>query len=128
MAKGKVQHWKHGWIPITAWARAQVAKHQHPDPRGSASSDDMKAYRRGLSAVDSDDMKAYRDARRASVSSPHVDKDEERRARYAAHLAATAAKRAEQQKRYQKHLEETAAKRAATEARYLAAQNRKLRG
>jgi len=28
MAKGKIHHWKHGWIPLDAFARAQVAKRQ----------------------------------------------------------------------------------------------------
>jgi len=124
MAK-KVHHWKHGWIPLDAFARRVLAGRKD-DQRGSASADDMKSYRRGLSQVGSDDMKSYRDALRSDASHTVTHSpDEERRARYAAHLAETADKRVAQEQRYRDHLAATASKEAERRARYLAAQNRK---
>lgn len=96
MAKGKVQHWKHGWIPLTAWARAYRDGHTTQRPTSDRTSP-------------------------AGV----IDHDAARRQRYAAHLNATADKRAAMEKRYAAASARNADKDAARRARYQAAQARK---
>lgn len=82
MAKGgKVQHWKHGWIPLTAWAKAFA--HGDTEHRPTAN-------------------------RTAPPGGLKAQRESARRARYLAHVNATADKR------------------AAMEERYNAAHNRKL--
>ena len=112
MAKGKVHHWKHGWIPVDAFARKVLSDREKNDPRGSASADDMKAYRAARSQSGSDDMKAYRDALAANRENPSQTRgivgadqhanvaDTSRRDRYAAHLAATQDARRVMEQRY----------------------------
>ena len=177
MAKGKIQHWKHGWIPLDDFARRLVGKKTKAEEQRAAREAAHQAENRKYNAwrasvgrpVDPDliamqewgndhqararrevdagnrrltDQRARDTARQVredrqrrkaaglddlsvySGTATHLP-DDERRARYAAHLKATADKRAAQQERYAAHLKATATKEAERRARYLAAQNRK---
>jgi len=61
MAKGKVHHWKHGWVPIDNFARRILAGRKKDD-RGSASAADMSAYWKARGAMSPGDVTAYQRA------------------------------------------------------------------
>ena len=70
MAKGgKIQHWKHGWIPLTAWARAYADGHTKTRPNGRSAAPPVSVAReigrnRSLSSAASAMDAAAFDARR----------------------------------------------------------------
>jgi hypothetical protein len=82
MAKGKVHHWKHGWIPLDAFARAVVARREKDSPSLNPA---------GLS------KKAQADADRRARYIAHQNamrgRDDAKRARYLAHQNELARKR-----------------------------------
>lgn len=116
MAGGTTHHWKHGWIPLDAWARKIMAgrKDRKPDPRGSASADDMAAYRSARRSSGSSDMAAYKNALA-----------DDRRQRYNANLAKNADKDAARRQRYLDNQNRNAAKNAAMEQRFRDHENAK---
>jgi hypothetical protein len=62
MAAGKIRHWKHGWIPISAAAKAFVeGRGPRPD-----SKDDTPAARLAASRLKNSDRDAAREARLAA--------------------------------------------------------------
>lgn len=65
MAKGKVHHWKHGWIPLDAFARAVVARREGGNSSGLSRKAQADADRRARYIAHQNAMRERDDAKRA---------------------------------------------------------------
>lgn len=105
MAGGKVQHWKHGWIPVEVAMDKVFGRKAKPNPEDNFDDKQLAAD------------KAEKEARKASAVKSEA---EARAARLEAHRQHNAVRDAAMHDRFAQHTRATEDKRKAQEARYAA--------